>query len=132
MPGSAYVYIVTNRPRGVLYTGVTSDLERRIAEHKNRTVKGFTSRYNLDRLVWFEEAGSIAEAIVNEKKIKNRERAWKVALIEGLNPQWRDLAVWSEGADDGCAQGAPGGRDCVTDRGEAAMPGAAGTAPGST
>ena len=125
MSRPGYVYIVTNRPHGVLYTGVTSDLDRRLAEHKNRTLKGFTARYNLDKLVWFEEAGTIAEAIVNEKQIKNRERAWNIALIERCNPQWRDLSVWPDHGDGGCAQGAPGGRDCVIDRGEAAMPGAA-------
>ncbi len=115
MLGHAYVYIVTNRRHGVLYTGVTSDLERRIAEHRARTVAGFTSRYNLTRLVWFEEAGSITDAIANEKQIKNRGRGWKIAMIERTNPTWADLSArWQDPApplvprsaqDDGGVQG---------------------------
>ena len=88
-----FVYIVTNRPRGVLYTGVTNNLERRMAEHKSHQVPGFTDRYNLDRLVWCDVGGDIAGAISLEKKIKNRPRAWKVALIESVNPKWVDLSA---------------------------------------
>ncbi len=102
MTNHAYVYMVTNCHDGVLYTGVTNNLERRMAEHRERIVPGFTSRYNLTRLVWFEEAGSIDEAIVNEKKIKNRGRAWKVSMIERSNPTWLDLtAQWLSDTADG-------------------------------
>ncbi len=92
MTGSAYVYILTNRPRGTLYVGVTTDLPRRLFEHRNGTVPGFTSRYRLTRLVWFVEGASIAEAITVEKKLKNRGRQWKIDLIEKRNPEWRDLS----------------------------------------
>jgi putative endonuclease len=90
------VYIVTNRRNGTLYTGVTSDLSRRIWQHKNRT-SGFTARYGCDRLVWYELHGEMLRAIVREKQIKAGSRAKKLALIEALNPRWADLyasIVW--------------------------------------
>ncbi len=86
-----FVYIVTNRPRGVLYTGVTNDVERRAGQHSLGAAPGFTSRYGLDRLVWCAEGGDIEGAILLEKKIKNRSRAWKIALVESSNPKWLDL-----------------------------------------
>ena len=89
-PGT--VYIVTNRPRGVLYTGVTSDLAARIDEHV-ASPRGFAGRYNCDRLVWFEEHGSIADAIQREKRIKAWRRDWKIALVEEDNPDWEELDV---------------------------------------
>ena len=86
-----YVYILANRTRA-LYTGVTSDLKARVSEHKSHTVAGFTARYNVDRLVYFEEYGEPVLAIEREKQIKMLNRAKKIALIEGANPEWQDLA----------------------------------------
>ena len=86
-----YVYIVTNKKQGTLYIGVTNDLVRRIYEHKNKSVKGFTSRYNLTQLVYYETHEELYEAISREKKLKNWHRDWKIKLIERLNPQWNDL-----------------------------------------
>ena len=88
---SGWVYIVTNRPRGVLYVGVTSDLLRRITEHREGFVEGFSSRYRLKRLVLVEEHPTIAYAIQREKNLKRWSRQWKVELIEALNPSWNDL-----------------------------------------
>jgi len=86
-----HVYILANRTRA-LYTGVTSDLKARVFEHKSHTVAGFTARYNVDRLVYFEEYGEPVLAIEREKQIKMLNRAKKIALIEGANPEWQDLA----------------------------------------
>ncbi len=85
------VYIVTNRPRGVLYTGVTGRLAQRAWQHREGAVPGFTRTYNLKRLVWFEPHEDMIEAITREKRIKRWRRAWKFELIERDNPQWRDL-----------------------------------------
>ena len=91
-----YVYIMTNRSR-TLYTGVTSDLERRVYEHKRKLVPGFTSKYRIARLVHFEGCQDIHVAIAREKQIKGWLRAKKVALIESVNPEWKDLSVgWYE------------------------------------
>jgi putative endonuclease len=87
-----YVYILTNATR-TLYVGVINNLERRIWEHKNKAVDGFTSKYNVNWLVWFAETNDVREAIATEKKIKGWVRAKKVALIEEMNPQWRDLSL---------------------------------------
>lgn len=92
MPPNACVYILTNRPHGVLYTGVTSDLRRRLTEHRQHLVEGFTSKYNVTQLVWFSCGDSISDAIALEKKVKNRGRQWKITLIERENPGWNDLA----------------------------------------
>ena len=89
----AWVYILASKPNGVLYTGVTSDLRQRIRQHKRHLVEGFTHRYHVTRLVWFRQGDCIASAIEVEKKIKNRGRKWKIALIEKSNPDWRDLAA---------------------------------------
>jgi putative endonuclease len=76
-----------------LYTGVTNDLARRVYQHKQRLVPGFTSRYNITRLVYYEPFGDIRDAIVREKQIKGWLRAKKIALIESMNPEWNDLNV---------------------------------------
>ena len=86
-----YVYIMTNKPNGVLYIGMTNDLIRRVFEHKNHSVKGFTDDYNLTQLVWFEQTGDVMSAIAREKQLKNWHRDWKVELIENINPEWNDL-----------------------------------------
>jgi putative endonuclease len=75
-----YVYIMTNKPNGVLYIGVTNDLIRRVFEHKNHSVKGFADDYNLTRLVWFEQTGDVLSAIAREKQLKNWRRKWKIDL----------------------------------------------------
>jgi predicted GIY-YIG superfamily endonuclease len=85
------VYIMANRRQGTLYTGVTSDLIQRVYQHKKGQVKGFTARYRCDRLVYFEMLDDMTNAILREKQIKAGSRAAKVALIEGVNPEWRDL-----------------------------------------
>ncbi|MEN6451452.1 MAG: GIY-YIG nuclease family protein [Thermoguttaceae bacterium] len=87
----SYVYIMTNRSR-TLYTGVTNDIERRVYEHKHKVIKGFTSRYNIDKLVWYESFPDIEQAIEGEKKLKGWLRSKKVALIESQNPGWIDLS----------------------------------------
>ena len=87
----AWVYIVTNRPNGTLYVGVTGDIARRAHEHREGLVVGFTKRYGLRRLVWYEPHQSIVAAIQREKAMKHWPRAWKVRLILGVNPAWDDL-----------------------------------------
>ncbi len=86
------VYILTNKKNGTLYTGVTSDLANRIWEHKNNIFKGFTSRYNIHTLVWYEYLGTMDLAIAREKEIKKWERNWKISLIITDNPDWNDLS----------------------------------------
>ncbi len=86
------VYILASKKNGVLYIGVTNDLERRIFEHKNKIVKGFTSRYNVDQLMYFEKFTNINEAIKREKQLKKWNRQWKIDLIEKDNPEWMDLS----------------------------------------
>jgi putative endonuclease len=86
----AYLYILASRPNGTLYTGVTSDLVRRVFEHRNR-LSHFTTRYGVHRLVYFEVHDSIMAAIQREKNIKHWSRRWKIALIGESNPCWRDL-----------------------------------------
>jgi predicted GIY-YIG superfamily endonuclease len=85
------VYIMTNRRNGTLYTGVTSDLPRRVYDHRTGAVPGFTSRYKLKMLVWYELYDDMTNAIMREKQIKAGSRKKKLALIEAQNPQWRDL-----------------------------------------
>lgn len=90
-----YVYIMTNASR-TLYTGVTNNLERRVFEHKNHLVEGFTTKYKITKLVYFEETSDITAAITREKQIKGWLRRKKVALIESVNPEWQDLsAEWN-------------------------------------
>ena len=86
-----WVYILTNRPNGTLYVGVTNDLIRRIGEHRDGTIKGFTRRYALKRLIYFEQYDDIRTAIQREHNIKHGPRAWKVRLILATNPDWNDL-----------------------------------------
>lgn len=86
-----YVYLMASKPQGTLYLGVTSDLRRRVWEHKTGTVPGFTSKYQVDRLVWYEIHTHIEAAILREKQLKNWRRAWKIAMLEAVNPEWRDL-----------------------------------------
>ena len=86
-----YVYIMTNRTYGTLYVGVTNDIARRAWEHREGLVEGFTKRYGLKLLVHVEQFQSISDAIHREKRLKHWNRAWKVALIEELNPNWDDL-----------------------------------------
>ena len=86
-----YVYILASKANGTLYVGVTSDLVKRVWEHKNDLVDGFTKRYGVHRLVWYEEHDTIEDAIAREKAIKRWRRQWKVRRIEQLNPAWRDL-----------------------------------------
>jgi putative endonuclease len=86
------VYIMTNRTRGVLYTGVTNEIARRVVEHRLGRALSFTTRYNVNRLVWFEPHDDITAAIKREKLIKRWRRDWKFALIEKDNPGWSDLA----------------------------------------
>ena len=88
-----FVYIATNQRNTVLYTGVTNDLQRRISEHKQKTLKGFTFRYNVDKLIYYEVFPSPTEAIMAEKKIKGLSRAKKIKIITEKNPHFNDLAV---------------------------------------
>ncbi len=88
---TAFVYILASKRNGTLYTGVTSDLPKRVAQHKQDVVKGFTSKYGVHRLVWYEVHGDIIEAIRRERKIKAWRRKWKLRLIEEMNPEWKDL-----------------------------------------
>ena len=87
-----FVYILSNRPKGVLYVGVTGDLLRRVAEHKRKYVAGFTRDYGVTNLVYFEEYASILEARARERTMKRWRRAWKISLVETMNPDWKDLS----------------------------------------
>ena len=87
-----FVYILSNRRRGVLYVGVTNDLLRRLSEHKAKLVPGFTKTYGVVMLVYYEEYSSILEARAREATLKRWWRAWKMELIDKFNPDWRDLA----------------------------------------
>jgi putative endonuclease len=88
---SYWVYILASAPGGTLYVGVTSNLVRRTYEHREKLVPGFTKKYDVSRLVYFEQHGSIVTAIQREKNIKHWSREWKIDLIRSLNPDWRDL-----------------------------------------
>lgn len=89
-----YTYILASKPRGTLYTGMTNNLVRRIWEHREELVPGFTRKYGVHRLVWFEANAEPGPALLQEKRIKHWFRAWKIALIEENNPEWKDL--WDE------------------------------------
>ena len=91
MNKSGYVYIMTNKYNTVLYTGVTSDLKKRIWQHRNKKIEGFTKKYNVTKLVYYECCGDIKSAIEREKQIKAGNRKKKIELIEGMNPMWDDL-----------------------------------------
>ena len=88
---NGFVYILASKRNGTLYVGVTSDIVKRIWEHKNDLVEGFSRQHRVHSLVWFESHESIEAAIVREKQIKKWNRMWKLSLIEKLNPEWRDL-----------------------------------------
>lgn len=91
-----YVYIMTNHS-GTLYTGITNNLEQRVHEHKNKLVPGFAKKYNITKLVYYEEGNEANIALEREKQIKAWPRAKKVALIESVNPEWRDLSYdWDD------------------------------------
>lgn len=92
----AYVYILSNKRNGTLYTGVTSNFVKRIFEHKEKVVNGFSAKYNLDLLVYYEEWWSIEEAIQREKQLKAGNRKKKLSLIESINPDWKDLSEYLE------------------------------------
>jgi len=95
---SFYVYILANRIGGTLYIGVTNDLVRRVSEHKLKTAEGFTKKYGVDRLLYFECFDHIEYAIHREKRLKKWPRAWKISLIEKDNPTWDDLYPGIAGA----------------------------------
>jgi putative endonuclease len=86
-----YVYILTSKT-GTLYTGITNDLQRRVYQHKHKLIEGFTSKYNVTRLVYYEVFGDVRDAIAREKQIKGWRRSKKLALIEEMNPKWQDLS----------------------------------------
>jgi putative endonuclease len=85
-----FVYLLASGRNGTLYVGVTNDLIRRVHEHRTGAVEGFSKRYAVHQLVWFESSETIASAIQKEKQIKNWKREWKIALIEQANPHWQD------------------------------------------
>jgi putative endonuclease len=91
MEARSWVYILASQRNGTLYTGVTTNLLRRVWEHREGILPGFTKTYGVKRLVWSETHGSVVEAIAREKAIKRWRRAWKLALIEADNPRWLDL-----------------------------------------
>ena len=94
-PHRYFVYILSSRTKR-LYIGVTNNLERRVAQHKRREVEGFTSRYNIDRLVYYEETDDVYAALNREKQLKGWMRIRKLELVSDMNPEWRDLAAdWS-------------------------------------
>jgi len=87
----SYVYLLCSERNGTLYVGVTSDLKKRVWEHKDGIYKGFTEKYNIHKLVWFEVHEDIEHAIAREKAIKKWNRKWKLRIIEEMNPKWEDL-----------------------------------------
>ena len=86
-----FVYILASQRHGTLYVGVTNNLVRRIYEHREKLIEGFTAQYNVTRLVWFDQTDSVEEAIAHEKRLKRWRREWKIELIEKTNPAWDDL-----------------------------------------
>ena len=92
MTGTYYVYLLTNWNNRVIYLGVTNNLERRLYEHKNKLVKGFTEKYNVNKLVYFEETQDVTAAIAREKEIKKWRREKKNQLVNRINPNWKDLS----------------------------------------
>ncbi len=91
MEKKGYTYILFSKRKGTLYVGVTSDLKQRVTQHKSKTYDGFTKKYGVDKLGYFEEYSSIRLAIEREKDLKNRDRCEKLKLIESSNPNWKDL-----------------------------------------
>ena len=91
------VYLMASKRNGTLYCGVTSDLVQRVWEHREHVIDGFTKRYSVVRLVWYELHPTLESAILREKRIKKRNRAWKVRMVDAFNPSWRDL--WADITD---------------------------------
>lgn len=91
MEKAFFVYMMSNQRNGTLYIGVTSNLIQRVWQHKEKLIEGFTQRYGLNRLVWFEPHADAMSALTREKQLKKWNRAWKLRLIEALNPDWNDL-----------------------------------------
>ncbi len=91
MPKRGFIYLLANRRNGTLYVGVTSDLVKRVWEHKHDSVEGFTQRYGVHRLVYYEVCDDIRDAIIREKRLKKWDRGWKLRMIEEVNPAWDDL-----------------------------------------
>ncbi len=91
MDKKGYVYILASKPYGTLYIGVTSDLIGRVWDHKHNIIKGFTQKYNVHMLVWYQESELITDAIYKEKQLKEWHRNWKIRLIKETNPCWKDL-----------------------------------------
>ena len=87
-----YIYIMTNKSR-TLYLGVSNNLGRRVYEHKNKMIEGFSKKYNLTKLVYYETFNSVGDAIRREKQLKNWQRQWKINLIESKNKEWKDLSI---------------------------------------
>jgi len=100
MNGDGYVYMMTNRPRGVIYTGVTSDLQGRVSQHLQGLTPGFATKYQCKTLVWYERHLGIESAIQREKSLKRYRRDWKLNLIEAFNPAWDDLFDQCQVIDD--------------------------------
>jgi len=92
MTKTYYVYILASKRNGTLYIGVTNNLERRLYEHRNNLIEGFTNKYNVHNLVYYEDVNDIQAALQREKQLKRWTRKWKLELIEKVNPAWRDLA----------------------------------------
>lgn len=92
MTKTYYVYILASKRNGTLYIGVTNNLERRLYEHRNNLIEGFTNKYNVHNLVYYEDVNDIQVALQREKQLKRWTRKWKLELIEKVNPAWRDLA----------------------------------------
>ena len=88
-----YVYVLSRKKNGTLYIGVTNDLERRMFEHKNKLVSGFTAKYNVNKLMYFEDFQYVNDALKREKQLKNWNRQWKIDLIEKENKEWKDLSI---------------------------------------
>jgi putative endonuclease len=88
---SYYVYILASRRNGTLYIGVTNDLVRRVYDHKTRTIEGFTEKYGVHTLVYYEPYTDVYDALTREKRLKKCKRQWKIDLIESVNPDWKDL-----------------------------------------
>ena len=115
-----YVYIMTNKSK-TLYTGVTNNLKRRVYEHKHKLVPGFTSKYNITQLVYFETTPDVRSAIAREKQIKGWLRAKKIALIDSANPKWQDLSAgWYDDKDRDPSLGVT--VSCHAERSEASLP----------
>jgi putative endonuclease len=86
-----FIYILASKRNGTLYVGMTNDLIRRVYEHKSGLIEGFTKKYSIDKLVYYESTTNVNEAILREKRLKKWKREWKIELIEKSNPEWRDL-----------------------------------------